>query len=200
MGAFHSGEFEGLWARFPGLKLLYPATAQETFEALVAGFYDRNPCLVFENKLLYWTRKGDIAFDGNLPLVWRSRRYTEGTELTVIATGAMVHEALAAAAKSGRSVEVWNPMVLMPLDLEPLVESVKKTGRLLVVQEAGRTRGLGEQIVARVVEAAFSALKCAPLLVCSPDTPIPFAPELESAYRPNQEKILTAMERLLGVC
>ena len=74
MGAFHSGEFEGLWSRFPGLKLLYPATAQETFEALVAGFYDRNPCLVFEHKLLYWSKSGDIDFDGDLAAVWRPRR------------------------------------------------------------------------------------------------------------------------------
>ena len=69
MGAFHSGEFEGLWSRFPGLKLLYPATPQETFEALLAGFYDRNPCLVFEHKLLYWSHGGDIDFDGDLSAV-----------------------------------------------------------------------------------------------------------------------------------
>ncbi len=75
VGAFHSGEFEGLWSRFPGLKLLYPATPQETYEALLAGFYDPNPCLVFEHKLLYWSRGGDIDFDGNLQAVWRSRRY-----------------------------------------------------------------------------------------------------------------------------
>ena len=97
MGAFHSGEFEGLWSRFPGLKLLYPATAQETFEALVAGFYDPNPCLVFEHKLLYWSKSGEIDFDGNLESIWRPRRYTEGTDLTLVAFGAMVHEALAAA-------------------------------------------------------------------------------------------------------
>ena len=74
VGAFHSGEFEGLWSRFPGLKLLYPATPQETFEALLAGFYDPNPCLVFEHKLLYWSRGGDIDFDGDLAAVWRPRR------------------------------------------------------------------------------------------------------------------------------
>jgi len=79
MGAFHSGEFEGLWSRFPGLKLIYPATAQETFEALVAGFHDPNPCLVFEHKLLYWSKAGEIDFDGNVEAIWRPRRYTEGT-------------------------------------------------------------------------------------------------------------------------
>ncbi|OHB86669.1 MAG: hypothetical protein A2V98_10955, partial [Planctomycetes bacterium RBG_16_64_12] len=145
MGAFHSGEFEGLWSRFPGLKLLYPATPQETFEALIAGFYDRNPCLVFENKLLYWSQSGDLDFDGDLRSVWRARRYTEGAELTLVATGAMVHESLAAVAGHqqqvgrGRSVEVWNPFVLQPLELAPILKSVEKTGRLLVVQEGGET-------------------------------------------------------------
>ena len=100
MGGFHSGEFEGLWSRFPGLKLLYPATAQETFEALVAGFYDPNPCLVFEHKLLYWSKSGPIDFDGDLAKVWRARQYREGDDLTVVAFGAMVYEALAAAEKS----------------------------------------------------------------------------------------------------
>ena len=81
MGAFHSGEFEGLWSRFPGLKLLYPATPQETYESLLAGFYDPNPCLVFEHKLLYWSASGDIDFNGDLDAVWRPRRYVEGTDL-----------------------------------------------------------------------------------------------------------------------
>ncbi len=101
VGAFHSGEFEGLWSRFPGLKLLYPATPQETFEALVAGFYDPNPCLVFENKLLYWSRSGDVDFDGDAAAVWRPRRYTEGNDLTLVAFGAMTHEAV----RGGRPLE-----------------------------------------------------------------------------------------------
>jgi 2-oxoisovalerate dehydrogenase E1 component len=196
MGAFHSGEFEGLWSRFPGLKLLYPATAQETFEALVAGFYDPNPCLVFEHKLLYWSRSGPIDFDGRLAPVWRARRYIEGGDLTLVAVGAMVHEALAAAGKSSRSIEVWNPFVLQPLALEPLVESVQKTGRLLVVQESGMTQGLGEMLIARITRAAFSSLKAAPQLLSAPDVPVPFAPELESHYRPNAEKILAAVEEM----
>ena len=158
MGAFHSGEYEGLWSRFPGLKLLYPATSQETYEALLAGFYDPNPCLVFEHKLLYWGRGGDIDFDGDLRTIWRPRRYTEGSELTLVATGAMVPVALAAAAQSGRSVEVWNPFVLQPLDLGPIAASVEKTGRLLVVQESGETQGLGDRLISAVDARLFSRL------------------------------------------
>ncbi|NQT14242.1 MAG: transketolase, partial [Planctomycetes bacterium] len=198
MGAFHSGEFEGLWSRFPGLKLLYPATPQETFEALVAGFYDRNPCIVFENKFLYWSKSGPVDFDGDLRAVWRPRRYTEGTELTLVATGTMVHEALAAVGRSDRSVDVWNPFVLQPLDLSPIVKSVQKTGRLLVVQESGETAGLGDRIISLVCRQALAALKGPPRLIAAPDAPIPFAPELESHYRPNSDRILASIEQMLA--
>jgi 2-oxoisovalerate dehydrogenase E1 component len=198
MGAFHSGEFEGLWSRFPGLKLLYPATSQETYEALLAGFYDPNPCLVFEHKLLYWGRGGDIDFDGDLRNVWRARRYTEGSELTIVATGAMVPAALAAAAQSGRSVEVWNPFVLQPLDIGPIAASVAKTGRLLVVQESGETQGLGDRLISLLTRDCFHALHEAPRIIASPDSPVPFAPELELACRPSQEKIRAEIASILG--
>ena len=197
-GAFHSGEYEGLWSRFPGLKLLYPATAQETFEALVAGFYDRNPCLVFEHKLLYWSKSGPIDFDGDLRSVWKARRYTEGSDLTLVATGAMVHESLAAAARRPGQVEVWNPFVLQPLELAPIVESARRTGRLLVVQESGETQGLGDRIVSIVAREAFARLRAAPRLIASPDVPMPFAPELESACRPNSQRILASVEQMLA--
>jgi len=198
VGAFHSGEFEGLWSRFPGLKLLYPATPQETYEALLAGFYDPNPCLVFEHKQLYWSRSGDIDFDGNLQDVWRPRRYTEGTELTLVALGAMVHVAVAAAAQSGCSVEVWNPLVLQPLEIGPIAESVKKTGRLLVVQESGETQGLGDRLISLLTRQCFSSLKAAPEVISTPDVPVPFAPELETAYRPNQETIRKTITAILA--
>ena len=196
MGAFHSGEFEGLWSRFPGLRLLYPATAQEIFEALVAGHFDPNPCLVFEHKLLYWSKAGDIDFDGDLARVWRARRYIEGTDLTLVAVGAMVHEALAAAARSARSIEVINPFVLQPLAMDLVVESVEKTGRLLVVQESGATQGLGETIISRAVRQSRTDWKCRPQLLAAPDVPVPFAPELESIYRPGPGKLLGTVERM----
>jgi 2-oxoisovalerate dehydrogenase E1 component len=197
MGAFHSGEYEGLWSRFPGLKLLYPATAQEMFEALVAGLYDPNPCLVFEHKFLYWSKAGEIDFDGNVAAVWRPRRHTEGTDLTLVAFGAMLHEALAAAARSPHSIEVWNPFVLQPLDLGPIVESVRKTGRLLVVQESGATQGLGDRIISGVCREALGALECPPELIAAPDLPNPFAPELEAHFRPSSARIEAVANRMV---
>jgi 2-oxoisovalerate dehydrogenase E1 component len=196
MGAFHSGEFEGLWSRFPGLKLLYPATPQECYEAILAAFYDPNPCVVFEHKLLYWSRGADIDFDGELASVWRPRRYCQGSEITVVATGAMVFEALSAA-KSQPGVEVWNPYVLQPMNIDPIMGSVEKTGRLLVVQECGETQGLGDRIISLVIRKGMSYLKCPPKLVASPDVPVPFAPELESHTRPGADKILAAIKELL---
>lgn len=198
MGAFHSGEFEGLWSRFPGLKLLYPATPQEMFEALVAGFYDRNPCLVFEHKLLYWSISGNIDFSGDLASVWRPRRHLEGNELSVVAMGAMVHEAMAAAKQLGRSIDLWNPLVLQPLDLAPVIASVERTGRLLVVQECGITQGIADRIVSEIVRQAPRALRRPPQIVCGPDAPVPFAPELERSSRPGAVKIAAAMEQLLA--
>ena len=129
--------------------------------------------------------------------IWRPRRHTEGTELTLVAFGAMVHEALAAAARSSRSIEVWNPFVLQPLDMGPILESVCKTGRLLVVQESGAMQGLGDHIISGVCREALGALKCPPRLIASPDLPIPFAPELEMHFRPGSQRIEAVADQMV---
>ncbi|MBD3314477.1 MAG: transketolase [Chitinivibrionales bacterium] len=197
LGAFHSGEYDGLWSRFPGLKLFYPATPQETFEALVAAYYDPNPCLVFEHKLLYWSTDGAIEFDGDVSSVPRPRRYREGDQLTIIATGAMVRESLAAVETQECLAEVWNPYILKPLELGPILDSVKRTGRVLVVQESGYTSGLGNHIIAEIIQQCFGALKCRPRLVSPPDVPVPFARELESHYLPGRKKIGDVIRSML---
>ena len=196
VGAFHSGEFDGLWSRFPGLKILYPVTPQETFEAIVAGFYDPNPCLVMENKFLYTRKKGDIAFDGDLDAVWRSRRYCEGDGCTIVGIGAMTDTALEAAKLADVPSDVWNLFLVCPLDIEPIVESVKKTGRLLVVQETGETAGLGDRIVSLLIRRAFKHLRNQPVIVSSPDCPVPFAPELETVHRPDAGRVADILRRL----
>ncbi|MFW6125387.1 MAG: transketolase C-terminal domain-containing protein, partial [Pirellulales bacterium] len=196
MGMFHSGEYEGVWSCFPGLKILYPVTPQETFEALVAGLIDRNPCLVLEHKMLYWGRAGSIAFDGRLEHLWQPRRHADGDELTVIAFGAMVAEAITAAEEAGRRADVWNPWVLKPTRLEPIRRSLARTGRLLVVQEASSGMGLGERLIGRICARWGALLKAPPRLVCAPDTPVPFAPELETAFRPARTDIADAIDQL----
>ncbi|MBD3344194.1 MAG: transketolase [Chitinivibrionales bacterium] len=198
LGAFHSGEFEGLWSRFPGLKLLYPFTPQETFEAIVAGYYDLNPCIVFEHKLLYGAQKGDIEFDGNLENVWRPRHYHEGNDLTVITWGAIARHALRLAEQENYSLDIWNPFVFSPIHWKSLADSVHKTGRLLVVQESGVTAGLGNHIISTLTRECFSDLKTAPMLIAAPDSPVPFAQELESQYLPSLDHIRSAVKNMIG--
>lgn len=198
LGSFHSGEFEGLWSRFPGLKLLYPATPQETFEALIAGFFDPNPCVVFEHKALYWKNRQSIEFDGNVANIWRARTYRHGSDVTVVCFGAMVRECIQAAEATRFSVEVINPFCLQPLDIAAIERSVMKTGRLLVVQESSETRGLGDRIVSLVSQRCHAALLEAPRIVSFPDLPIPFAPELEMPLRPTASRIAEAIESMAG--
>jgi 2-oxoisovalerate dehydrogenase E1 component len=201
VGPFHSMEFEGIWSRFPGLKVLYPVTPQETFEALVAGFYDPNPCIVLENKFLYGNSKGEINFDGDLQKVWRPRNHRQGNDITVVAMGSMVHESLKASQKSSGSIDIWNPFVMSPRGdyniMGPIVESVKRTGRLLVVQESQEISGIGKDIIADVTREAYGSFRTAPRLLASLNTPVPFAPILEAHYRPNSQRIEEAVQEMM---
>lgn len=199
LGAFHSAEFDGLWSRFPGLKLFYPYSPQETFEALIAAFYDPNPCIVFEHKLLYTGKPDSIHFDGNLDTIERPRQYTEGTDCTVVAFGAMNSLCLNIVNERKYSIDLWNPFILSPLHLEPIFQSVKKTGKLVVVQESSETAGLGDRIISQVVQHCWDSLVCSPILVSSPDAPVPFAKELEVCHIPDQNKICQAIETMIGV-
>ena len=199
MGAFHSGEYDGLWSRFPGLKILYPSTPQECFEAIVAGFYDPNPCLVFENKLLITQmRKSDIDFDGDIEKVFRPRKYTDGNDFTILASGAMIDPVLASVSKSKYTAEVWNPFILFPLHLDEILASVRRTGRFLVVQESGEAAGLGNNFISKVVRECYKELKCPPGLCSAPDNPVPFARELEINHIPGQDMIRTHLDFMIG--
>ena len=199
LGAFHSGEFDGIWSRFPGLKVLYPYTTQETFEALVAGFYDPNPCIVLEHKLFYGSKGGSIAFDGTLDNLMRPRKYTEGSAITIVGFGAGLATASAAIEERGYSAELWNPFVITPAVMEPIYESVRKTGRFLVVQESTDVAGMGNHYASLVARNCFSSLTCAPEVISAPGIPVPFAPELEAYYRPNKEQIISCIDTMTGV-
>lgn len=198
VGMFHSGEFDGLWTRFPGLKVFYPVTPQECYEAIVGAFHDPNPCLVMEHKLLYWSKQDSIDFDGDLSKIDRPRCYTQGNDLTIVALGAMVESALTVINKFSYSVQLWNPFILNPIYLGPILESVKTTGKLLVIQESGETAGIGDKIISTVTRECFRELTCTPKLVSAPDIPVPFAKELETFYIPSQERIRVAIETMIG--
>ena len=216
MGPFHSIECDGLWSRFPGLSVLYPATPMEMFESLVAGFLDPNPVCVLEHKQLYWSLSGEIDFLGNdidtghfmrprCHRRWNTEenqtpgQATNESALTIVATGAMLREseravdALAAEGMAVGGIELWNPLVLDPTYWGEIVESVQRTGRLLVVQESGRFAGIADTVVSEVTAKVFRSLRAAPQVVAAPDEPVPFAPELENAYRPDAMRIRNAI-------
>ncbi|HUZ17281.1 MAG TPA: dehydrogenase E1 component subunit alpha/beta [Spirochaetia bacterium] len=201
-GPFHSEDLEGLYGTFPGLKIVYPSFVDDYFELLLASIYDENPVLFFESKFLYRRLKGDIRFDGRIEPLGKARIRRQGENLTIVSYGAMMHECLAAVARveeeEGVTIEVVDPRCLKPMDLDTVSESVKKTHRLLVAHEAWRTGSLGATLIAGIMERNFFDLDAPPLLVTPPDTPVPFAPELESVYRPNsttiREKILELLK------
>ena len=200
-GPCHSEDLEGLFLTFPGLKLVYPSRVSDFFELLLASIYDENPVLFFENKYLYRRIKGDVNFNGTIRSLERAAVFKEGEDLTVIAYGAMFHESVKAVKEieeeQGVSVEIIDPLILKPLDWETISKSVKKTHRLLVVHESWRTGSVGENIVSGVVERNFLDLDAPPLICGAPDTPVPFAPELEKVYRPESLKIKSEIEKLL---
>lgn len=203
VGAFHSGEFEGIWSRFPGLKIFYPSTSQETFDAMIAGFFDPNPNIILENKSLYWSKlgEGNVFFNGNLEEILRPRNHNKGTDLTVVTIGSMLHETLAAQnllTDSKISLDIWNPFMIKPLNLDPIIDSVNNTGRLLVIQESQEPNGIGHDIISKVTIKSYKNYKTAPRLLAPIDVPVPFAPVLESYYRPNKDKIIQIVNEMMN--
>lgn len=200
-GPFHSEDLESLFGTFPGLKIVYPSFVDDYFLLLLASIYDENPVLFFESKFLYRRLKGDVHFDGRIEPLGKAKVRRPGENLTIVSYGAMMHECLAAVARveeeENVSIEVVDPRVLKPLDWDTISASVKKTHRLLVVHESWATGGLGATIIAGIMERNFFDLDAPPLLVTPPDTPIPFAPELESAYRPNSATIKDKIVEML---
>ena len=200
-GPFHSQELEAVFGSFPGLKIVYPSSVQDYFELLLASIFDPNPVLFFESKYLYGRLSGDIEFDGQVPPLEGGRVVRPGKDLTVVSWGAMVHEALTAVeAVEGQrdcSIEVLDPRILKPLDTAAVCESVARTHRLLVVHESWPAAGFGSDIIAAVARDSFFDLDAPPSRCSPPDTPIPFAPELERQYRPSASEIARAMTELL---
>ncbi|HUX51136.1 MAG TPA: thiamine pyrophosphate-dependent enzyme [Spirochaetia bacterium] len=200
-GPFHSEDLEGMFGTFPGLKIVYPTFLDDFLQLLLASIYDDNPVMFFESKFLYRRLRGDIHFDGHIERLEKAKVRKPGENLTILSYGALMHECLAAVtqieAEQDVTIEVIDPRVLKPFDWETLTESVKKTHRLLVVHEAWRTGSLGATIVSGIAERNFFDLDAPPTLITPPDTPVPFAPELESFYRPNSATIKEKITELL---
>jgi 2-oxoisovalerate dehydrogenase E1 component beta subunit len=205
----HSESPEAYYAHTAGLKVVVPSSPLDAYDLLRSAIDDPDPVIFFEPKSRYWSKEegepGGSATgsngrgEGPLP-IGKARTVRPGSDCTLIAYGAMVAKSLVAAeeaAVEGTDVEVLDVRSLVPLDLEALAESVRRTGRAVVVHEAPMTAGFGAEIVARLMEDAFEYLEAPVLRVTGYDMPYPPA-TIESFYLPSVERILDAVERVIN--
>ncbi len=198
--AQHSESLEAWFVHVPGLKVVMPSNAYDAKGLLLAAIYDDNPVIFVEHKLLYKTKAHVPEEMYQVPLS-QTNIVREGTDLTIVATSIMVQRALEAAAQlaqEGIEIEVVDPRTLSPLDDQPIIESVKKTGRALVVHEAPITGGYGGEIVARIAASeAFDYLEAPIRRLAGRDTPIPYNRNLEYHTVPQVENIVEEARRLV---
>jgi len=199
-GAQHSQSLEAWLTHVPGLKVVMPSRAVDAAGLLASAIADPDPVIFIENKALYFRREEVPEHVDPVP-IGRAATLREGGDVTIVALSRMVHEALAAAddlARHGIEAEVIDPRTLVPLDLAAIVDSVKRTKRLVVAHEAVRHGGVGAEIAAAVQELAFDDLDAPIARVAAPFQPIPLSPPLESAYLPGAGDIAAAARATLG--
>jgi pyruvate/2-oxoglutarate/acetoin dehydrogenase E1 component len=199
-GAQHAQQVEAWFVHVPGLKVVFPSTPADARGLLWSAIYDDNPVMFFEHRTLYGI-KGEVPDDVDGIEFAKARVHREGEDVTVVATGRLVHEALAAAEEAegeGVSVEVVDPRTLLPLDEDGIVESVKKTNRCVVAHEAVVRMGFGAEVAALVQEKAFDYLDAPIERVGAKFVPIPFAPVMEEYVVPHKADVLAAIRRTVG--
>jgi len=195
-GPFHSQNPEAGFIHTPGLKVVYPATAEDAYGLMKSAIRDDDCVLFFEHKYLYRRVKGTLPpGDGAVP-IGKARVAREGSDLSVITYAATVHKAVEAAeqlaAEDGLSVEVIDLRTLAPLDDEAIVATVRKTNRVVVVHEDTRTGGMAGEITARINESCFAWLDAPVMRVTAHDVPLPYAPALEDYVLPQVSDIVRA--------
>ena len=203
-GPFHSQNPEMAFFHTPGLRIVYPSTARDAKSLLKASIRDDDPVLFFEHKKLYRAPflRETLSHDDPVGPLGSARIHREGSKLTIVTYGMMVHESASAAARlaeDGIDVEIIDLRTLAPLDEATIIESVKRTGKLLVVHEDTRTGGIAGEIAIRVSERAFEWLDGPILRVTAIDTPVPYSPPLEEAFLPSEDEIVRAARLLVEV-
>ena len=198
-GPFHSQNPEAWFVHRPGLKVVAPASPRDAKGLLRAAIRDNNPVIYFENKYLYRKVKEDVP-DGDWTVpIGQADVKRRGRDVSVIAYGSMVYEALEAAetvAAEGIDVEVLDLRTLLPLDRDAILGTAERTGKVIVVHEATLTGGVGGEVTAIIAEHAFELLDAPLVRLAAPDTPVPFSPPLEDFFRPNAAKIGDAIRKL----
>jgi 2-oxoisovalerate dehydrogenase E1 component beta subunit len=197
-GPFHAGSPEGWFVGTAGLKVVCPGTVTDAYGLLRAAIDDPDPVLFFEHKRLYRMLRAAAPPAGHRTPIGPAAIARAGTDATVVTYGSGVGIALGAAEQAGADVEVVDLRTIWPLDEETIAGSVEKTSRVLVLQEAAASTGAAGTILSLVARRCFEHLDAPPALHAPPDTPVPFAPELEDAYIPSVDSTVEALDRLLA--
>jgi 2-oxoisovalerate dehydrogenase E1 component beta subunit len=197
-GPFHAGSPEGWFVGQPGLKVVCPGTVEDAYGLLRSAVDDPDPVLVFEHKGLYRRLRGAAPPPGHRTPLGRAAVARAGDEATIVTYGSGVQLAVDAVAATGADVDVLDLRTIWPLDAEAVLASVKRTSRVLVLQEAARSTGAAGLVLSLLARRGFELLDAPPVLHAPPDTPVPFAPELEDAYLPSVESTTAELERLLA--
>jgi len=193
LAAQHSHSLEGWYGHIPGIKIVAPATVEDARGMLAAALADPDPVLLFEYPALF-EAKGEVS--GEKVDIATSKVRRRGSKVTIVTYGGCLPKALKAAEEVDG--EVIDLRVLRPLDLAPVIESVKKTRRAVVVDEGWRSGGLAAEVMARIMEQAFYELDAPVARVCSEEVPMPYPKHLEEAALPQPEKIVAAVKGLFG--
>jgi pyruvate/2-oxoglutarate/acetoin dehydrogenase E1 component len=198
-GPFHSQSMESIYAHYPGLIVMTPATVEDAYTMLIDAVAIDDPVVYCEHKYLYYHLKADKLPEKGLP-TGRARITRPGRDLTIVSYSVMVQESLSVAAqlaREGLEVEVVDLRTVKPLDVETVLVSVARTGRLLAVGESFPWGGTTAEVIARVASEGFHLLDAAPARLNAKDTPIPYHPNLWSAHRPSAKSIATKARQLL---
>jgi pyruvate dehydrogenase E1 component beta subunit len=198
--AQHSQSMQAMVSQFPGMKVVLPSTAQEAKGLLKSAIRDDNPVVFFEHKMEY-TNKFEIDDNIELIPIGKAAIKREGEDVTIVATSSLVMKALKAAEKleaEGISCEIVDLRSIVPLDRETIIASVKKTGRLLIADEAYERCGIGAEIAANVMEDVFYWLDAPIARIATPNVPLPFSPALEFPIIPSEDKIFEKVRALVA--
>ena len=200
-GPFHSQNVESFFLNTPGLKMVEPSTPYDAKGLIKAAIRDEDPVLFFEHKLLYRNPKikQEVPEDDYIVPIGKAAIRREGTNMSIITYGAMVYTAIDAAEaleQEGIDAEVIDLRTLLPIDRETVVESVKKTSKVIILHEATRTGGMAGELTAIINEDAFEYLDGPIVRVTSIDTPVPYAPPLEEFFLPQVDDVLKAARSL----
>lgn len=196
----HSQSPEAGFLNAPGLTIMMPSTPADAKGMMTAAIRSDNPVLLFEQKYLYKTLKGEVPEEEYSIPIGKGEIKHPGSDVTVVATGWMIHKALEAAKnleKEGIQIEVVDPRTLKPLDEEIILNSVAKTGRLITMHEASLTGGFGAEVCAIVAQKAFDCLKKPVKRLAAPDLIIPFSPNLEDLYYPSVKGLEDAVRKMM---